>query len=329
MTVQTRSTLHVHVTPPGSFTACPLTPPTDEKSPSTVLRILEDIKNRTAKTGGGVDGSRVLVPWAAYSLDAEGYQKLLQRIQRDETLAGFAEQELRLDYFLSTRCLVLRMPSALCRPSGDFAHEIKFGGSSRIKFDDPDYGAHDPDGQFQHADAQFPGVVIEVSYSQKKRDLPHLADDYILGSDTNIQVVVGLDIEYGAGKERWLLGLSHPHWLTTHLPSQLQIPLHAFAPSSCYPPNVPPTGSITIPAQTLCKFLADAERTASMMVQKTGLVKPTETKTWGKKRRREIRPTEELLERDEKRWKREEDRVGEREIEDDASFKGSVGSDGS
>jgi hypothetical protein len=96
MTVQTRSTLHVHVTPPGSFTACPLTPPpTDEKSPSTVLRILEDIKNRTAKTGGGVDGSRVLVPWAAYSLDAEGYQELLQRIQRDETLAGFAEQELR------------------------------------------------------------------------------------------------------------------------------------------------------------------------------------------------------------------------------------------
>lgn len=66
-----------------------------------------------------------------------------------------------------------------------------------------------------------------------------------------------------------------------------------------------------------------------MMVQKTGLVKPAETKTWGKKRRREITPTEELLERDEKRWKREEDRVGERGIEDDASFKGSVGSDGS
>lgn len=96
MTVQTRSTIHAHVTPPGSFTACPLTPPpTDEKSPSTVLRILEDIKNRTAKTGGGVDGSRVLVPWTAYSLDAEGYQELLQRIQRDEKLAGFAEQELR------------------------------------------------------------------------------------------------------------------------------------------------------------------------------------------------------------------------------------------
>lgn len=46
---------------------------------------------------------------------------------------------------------------------------------------------------------------------------------------------------------------------------------------------------------------------------------------WGKKRRREITPTEELLERDEKRWKREEDGVGEREIEDDVSFKGSDG----
>ncbi|KAH9206473.1 hypothetical protein DL95DRAFT_416523 [Leptodontidium sp. 2 PMI_412] len=92
----------------------------------------------------------------------------------------------------------------------------------------------------------------------------------------------------------------------------LQIPLHAFAPSSCYPSNVPLTGSIAILAQTLCKFLVDVERTASMI---------------GKKRRREITPTEELLERDEKRWNREEDKVGEREIEDDASFKGSVESD--
>ena len=49
---------------------------------------------------------------------------------------------------------------------------------------------------------QFLGVVIKVLYLQKKRDLLHLADDYILGSDTNIQVIVGLDIEYGAGKEK-------------------------------------------------------------------------------------------------------------------------------
>ena len=39
-------------------------------------------------------------------------------------------------------------------------------------------------------------MVIEVSYSQKRKDLPRLADDYILGSDGNIRLVVGIDIEY-------------------------------------------------------------------------------------------------------------------------------------
>lgn len=39
-------------------------------------------------------------------------------------------------------------------------------------------------------------MIFEVSYSQKQRDLGRLADDYILGSDGNIRVVVGLDIEY-------------------------------------------------------------------------------------------------------------------------------------
>jgi hypothetical protein len=43
--------------------------------------------------------------------------------------------------------------------------------------------------------AQYPAVVIEVSYSQK-RDLPRLADDYILGSDSDIRVVIGLEVDY-------------------------------------------------------------------------------------------------------------------------------------
>jgi hypothetical protein len=32
--------------------------------------------------------------------------------------------------------------------------------------------------------------------TQKRKDLPRLADDYILGSDGNICAVIGLDIEY-------------------------------------------------------------------------------------------------------------------------------------
>jgi len=44
-------------------------------------------------------------------------------------------------------------------------------------------------------------VVIEVSYSQKRRDLSRLADDYILGSDAEICTVVGIDLDYGGGKK--------------------------------------------------------------------------------------------------------------------------------
>jgi hypothetical protein len=85
-------------------------------------------------------------------------------------------------------------------PCANFARQINSHGSASIYFAD-DYGRHDPDGAFGHRGALFPGVVLEVSYSQKRRDLSRLADDYILGSDGSIKAVVGLDIEYqGKGK---------------------------------------------------------------------------------------------------------------------------------
>jgi hypothetical protein len=90
--------------------------------------------------------------------------------------------------------------------TSDFARQINACGSTSICFPD-EYGRHDPDGSFGHKEAQYPGVIFEVSYSQKRRDLGRLADDYILGSDGNIRVVVGLDIEYQSkGKAKEALG---------------------------------------------------------------------------------------------------------------------------
>jgi len=86
--------------------------------------------------------------------------------------------------------------------SAEFARSITNCGSSRVISQVPGCGPHDPDASFKYLGAQFPGVVIEVSHSQKKRDLPYLADDYILGSQSNIQRVVGLDIEYGGSKAK-------------------------------------------------------------------------------------------------------------------------------
>lgn len=55
---------------------------------------------------------------------------------------------------------------------------------------------YEPDSSFWHDDAEYPGVIIEVSYSQKKV-VGRLAEGYLLDSDASVQVVVGLDIEYG------------------------------------------------------------------------------------------------------------------------------------
>ena len=89
-------------------------------------------------------------------------------------------------------------------PSGEFAQKVEACGSATIDFADTGYGKHDPDSQFRHSEAQYPGVVIEVSYSQKRRDLSHIADDYILGSDGDIRVVVGIDVEYRGSKKATL-----------------------------------------------------------------------------------------------------------------------------
>lgn len=57
-----------------------------------------------------------------------------------------------------------------------------------------------PDAQFQDKDTAYPGVVVEVSYSQDGKDLAKLAQDYILYSNGDIKAVIGLDINYG-GRE--------------------------------------------------------------------------------------------------------------------------------
>jgi anti-sigma-K factor RskA len=43
-------------------------------------------------------------------------------------------------------------------------------------------------------------VIIEIAHSQKGAILNTLAEEYILGSDLEIRVVVGVDIEYSKNK---------------------------------------------------------------------------------------------------------------------------------
>ncbi|KAL9567457.1 hypothetical protein ACKAV7_008407 [Fusarium commune] len=54
----------------------------------------------------------------------------------------------------------------------------------------------EPDIQFQYPDTTYPSVVVEVSYSQDGKDLRRLAQDYILYSDGEVKLVIGLDLHY-------------------------------------------------------------------------------------------------------------------------------------
>jgi hypothetical protein len=80
--------------------------------------------------------------------------------------------------------------------SAEFAREVESDGSATIDFEEPQFGSHDPDGQFRHSEANHPGIVLEVAYSQKAKDLPYLADEYILGSDGDIRAVIAIHLEY-------------------------------------------------------------------------------------------------------------------------------------
>ena len=83
-----------------------------------------------------------------------------------------------------------------------FAQKVRPARSTEIHFpvDDAPHSTnskHEPDASFWHDDAQYPGVIIEVAYSQKRKRLDRLAEDYLLDSDASVRVVVSLDIGYG------------------------------------------------------------------------------------------------------------------------------------
>ncbi|KAG9232706.1 hypothetical protein BJ875DRAFT_505834 [Amylocarpus encephaloides] len=329
-------------TPPDSFTSPPLTPPpTDEKTTSLVSRIIKEIKNR--QEGRNLTST----PWAVYLLDLKGYQELQQELQRDDSLCGFAQHKLRYDYFPSTSRLVLRMPTTLHEEfitsiveeiqvqlksiqdaSAEFAKEIRSGGSASIKFADEEYGKHDPDAQFRHSKAQFPGIVIEVSYSQKRKDLERLADDYILGSDSNIRVVVGLDIEYKTTDKKATLSVfrdinGNPSASRT---GGLRLRLRDFATEALTGVELQLRDPIILPANKLYSLLEHAEDAASVVEQQTGIV--TTNKRWVRKRRRESSPPEELTQRDEKRFRANESRAADQTTRDDSSYKTGSTSEG-
>lgn len=83
-----------------------------------------------------------------------------------------------------------------------FLNAIKYMASSDIyAYDDPHY-KRSPDAAFSHPGDQFPGIVIETSYSQKAESVEKRADEYVMMSNGNIRMVIGFDVEYRPNNQR-------------------------------------------------------------------------------------------------------------------------------
>jgi hypothetical protein len=206
-------------TPPDHQGRLPLTPPATAERPrqpanalcaSALVRLLETI-NAQRKTDNPAS-------WVEVSVERDLYISHRERIERSFK---------RSDYDPNRGLLNLRMPSPVHEffanilaldlqiqlleiaiqdnDTGIFASKIRIGGSATIQLAEGDSESfqtirRQPDAQFRHANTQYPGVVIEVSYSQDGKNLRKLAQDYILYSNGDIKAVVGIDLNY-AGKE--------------------------------------------------------------------------------------------------------------------------------
>jgi hypothetical protein len=161
----------------------------------------------------------------------------LQRLRRPRLTEDFD----RYDYDGEKHRLVVRKPTgvhklfidkvedaircqlkAIRNGSGgkaQFAQKVQPARSTEIEFStgaSSSKSKYEPDASFWHNDAQYPGVIIEVAYSQKKTRLARLAENYILDSDASVRVVVGLDIEYRkVGSRRATISIWRPQLFDT------------------------------------------------------------------------------------------------------------------
>ncbi|TKA71578.1 hypothetical protein B0A49_11801 [Cryomyces minteri] len=157
----------------------PPSPPSSDKSRRVISRQAASILRLFRQHEKGLLPSHSS-PWLKRRLLPEEYTRVLADLEGEEHLKSYVEEEIRYDYDAATHYITIRMPSRI--------HESADQKDAVTK--------RSPDKTFQHDEAVHPAVVMEVSYSQKRKDLPRLADSYIMDSKFNIKCVVGLDIEY-------------------------------------------------------------------------------------------------------------------------------------
>lgn len=347
-----------HATPPSSFTQQPLTPPPTDKKPSAeARRVITLFRHIQAGRDTGGD------TWAEFQLATGEFDQLQSTLQQDGVLSGFVKDKIRYDYDEENCRLVVRMPSAVhelfidgledeirsqlkaIRGESDgkaqFAQKVRAARSTEIRFAanaSSSQSKYEPDASFGHIDAQYPGVVIEVAYSQKKKRLGRLAENYLLDSDASVRVVVGLDIEYGKDSCKATLSIWRPELSDSPSGPELRavdvVADKAFRDEKGNPVEHPglrlrlsdfaceelvqeemgdDDTEVCISGIQLCQYLAAAESKVQRAHRKHSL--PDKVK----KRKRSSSPLEEIMSSDEAKYTEQERRAMKR-MKDDIDY---------
>ncbi|KAJ5971700.1 uncharacterized protein N7479_001618 [Penicillium vulpinum] len=181
----------------------------------------------------------------------------------------------------------------------------------------------EPDTSFGHDGVLYPGVILEVCYSQKSKSISYLADDYILNTDGSINMVIALDIDY-RGSQKASFTVWRPDYLKANgvkelrakamieadvfrnddgSPAEgvaLQIPLRDFAPKELSQSYGDMDQVISISSRQLCDFLSSAESRQRVQTQQAGVVNRSDPGTL--KRRRPRTPSEHPSSEDERQF---------------------------
>ncbi|KAK5651293.1 hypothetical protein OQA88_12637 [Cercophora sp. LCS_1] len=216
--------------------------------------------------------------------------------------------------------------------AADFARDVCPTGSPKIERDG---GSHCPDGSFAHEDATELGVILEVSHSQKRQDLPFLADEYILGSNGLTQAIIGIDLDYqgkGARVMVWRPKTTKKEISTKKTfegtfrdadgnlvngGQNLRIWLKDFGNKLDCPNIQKVEGSITISFAQLYKLVQKSEAFAQTRKRRRG----SDEVLKGKDKRQMVRPSPEgLTSSDEERFKATEEEVEKQLSDQDGDY---------
>lgn len=158
--------------------------------------------------------TRDVPEFAYFTLDREQYRKLYKKIERIFRRFDYEPKRSRLTirmpspshdyfatYFRDEICKELnKIASSRSDEAKPFAGNVMSALGSRVFLaetdDENDPIKREPDIQFHYPGARYPGIVVEVSYSQDGKDLRRLAQDYILYSNGDIKLVIGIDLSY-------------------------------------------------------------------------------------------------------------------------------------